>query len=175
VRGTYSEGKRVAEHLAAIYHRRHGLAVTIARGFAFVGPYLPLDGPFAIGNFLRDGLAGGPVRVGGDGTPYRSYLYAADLAVWLWTILLRGTPCRPYNVGSEQDIAIAALARKIADVFQTEVHVARPAEPGKVPERYVPSTRRARTELGLDAWIGLDDGIARTLRWQRRQTLDKAA
>lgn len=166
-RSAYGEGKRIAEHLCAIYHRRHGLNVKIARCFAFVGPYLPLDSQFAIGNFLRDGLRGGPVQVAGDGTPYRSYLYAADLVVWLWTILTRGEPCRPYNVGSDAGLTIAELAHKVAAHFGVEVQIARQAAPGAVAERYVPSTGRAGTELGLQAWIGLDEALRHTVRWYR--------
>jgi dTDP-glucose 4,6-dehydratase len=168
-RSAYGEGKRIAEHLCALYHQRHRVRATVARCFAFVGPYLPLNAHFAVGNFLRDGLGGGPVRVHGDGTPYRSYLYAADLAVWLWTVLLRGEPCRPYNVGSAEAVSIAEVARRVADHFGAEVRTDRAATPGRPAERYVPATQRAARELGLRAHVSLGDAIERTARWHGRK------
>jgi dTDP-glucose 4,6-dehydratase len=171
-RSAYAEGKRVAELLCAIYHRQYGLETKIARGFAFLGPYLPLDAHFAAGNFLRDRLARGPIRVAGDGTPYRSYLYAADMAIWLWTILAFGQPCRPYNVGSEAEITIAGLARAMAGT--AAVSVGREPVPGQLAERYVPSTGRA-AGLGLEQSIPLADAIERTLRWHRPASKEEIA
>jgi nucleoside-diphosphate-sugar epimerase len=166
-RSAYAEGKRAAELLCAIYHSRYGLETKIARGFAFLGPYLPLDVHFAAGNFIRDRLAGGPIRVSGDGTPYRSYLYAADMAIWLWTILVGGQACRPYNVGSEVETTIRQLAFAVAGPA-VAVRVGREPVPGQPAERYVPSTRRATAELSLDQLIPLADAIERTLDWHRR-------
>jgi nucleoside-diphosphate-sugar epimerase len=166
-KATYGFGKRQAESLCTGVHDECGLAVQIARGFAFVGPYLPLDAHFAIGNFVRDALKGGPIRVKGDGTPVRSYLYAADLVVWLLTILLKGTACRPYNVGSEECLSVGDLARTVARIAGTEVDIAKAAAPGRKADRYVPSTARAREELGLAVHIGLEDAIGRTLEWAR--------
>lgn len=168
-RSAYGEGKRVAEHLVALECQAHGLGAVIARCFAFVGPYLPLDIHFAVGNFVRDALARGPVRVVGDGTPWRSYQYAADLMVWLWSILLRGVPGRPYNVGSEETLTIGDVARRIAEAEGVAWVIDREPIAGAPATRYVPSTARARDELGLACPIGFDDAIARTVRWHRNR------
>lgn len=168
----YGEGKRAAELMASLYARAYGMECPIARCFAFVGPHLPLHTHFAIGNFIGDCLEEKPIEILGDGTPRRSYLYSADLAIWLWTILLRGESGRPYNVGSEHDVSIAELAMRVASTMESkqEIRIAGEATPGAAPERYVPSTSRARSELGLSQWIPLDEAIRRTAAWHRRES-----
>jgi dTDP-glucose 4,6-dehydratase len=176
-RSVYGEGKRLAELLCLLYARQHGLQPRIARCFAFVGPYLPLDVHFAVGDFIRDALQGGPIRVNGDGTPCRSYLYAADLALWLWTLLVRGIPCRPYNVGSDQTLSIAQVAHTVATSTAQgcAVRIERQATSGRPAERYVPSLVRARRDCGLTVRIPFEEAVQRTLSWYRRrlETLDR--
>jgi nucleoside-diphosphate-sugar epimerase len=166
----YGEGKRAAELLCVLAGRKTGLEAKIARCFAFVGPYLPLDAHFAVGNFIRDGLLGAPIHVNGDGTPFRSYLYAADLIIWLWSILLRGTQGRSYNVGSEHALAIRELAVVVAQAFQPvlEVRVAKSPPLGKPPDRYVPGTTRAYKELKLCQRIDLPQALSRTIIWHQQ-------
>lgn len=163
----YGQGKRISEYLCACYSQVHDLEATIARLFAFIGPLLPLDAGYAAGNFLRDALGGGPIRIAGDGSAYRSYLYTADLAIWLWTILFRGQAARPYNTGSAEEISIAELARAIAreGAPKAEIRMARQPVPGAPAARYVPDIGRAERELGLRAWIPLEEAIRRTHHW----------
>ncbi len=173
-RSAYGEAKRLGELLCAGYRQQHGLGVVIARGFAFVGPHLPLDRHFAAGNFLYDALEGRPIRVRGDGTARRSYMYASDLALWLWTLLLTGSPGRAYNVGSETEVSIAELARETASLSDPPlaVQIAGQADPTLPPERYVPSTLRARSELGLTETIDLPTALRKTYRWHRLSASD---
>lgn len=163
-RSAYGEGKRAAELLCALYAKQHGLESKIARCFAFVGPYLPLDAHFAVGNFIRDALAGGPIRVNGDGTPYRSYLYAADLAVWLWTILLRGVANEAYNVGSSDARTLADVARLVASAAGAGEILIDGRVAGGRSNAYVPDPARASAKLGLQSWITIEQSIARTLQ-----------
>lgn len=162
----YGQGKRAAEFLCAAA-ASSSLEVKIARCFAFVGPLLPLDANFAVGNFIRDALAGRPIRVHGDGTALRSYLYAADLAIWLWTILLRGVSGRAYNVGSDAALSIADLAQLVGDAILTggPVVIAETPNPRRPLARYVPSVQRATAELGLHPYIELREAIRRTAEW----------
>jgi nucleoside-diphosphate-sugar epimerase len=171
----YASGKRAAEQLCCIAALSPPLGshlhVSIARCFAFVGPHLPLNNHFAIGNFLRDAIAGEPIRVTGDGTPYRSYLYAADLAEWLITILLRGETGRAYNVGSEEAIMLLDLAKLIQVIAASlstrrspTIEISSVPAIGVLPERYVPSCKRAREELGLRLHVPLSDAISSTWR-----------
>jgi nucleoside-diphosphate-sugar epimerase len=166
----YGEGKRAAELMCAIFQKSSGVECKIARCWAFCGPHLPLDEHFAIGNFIADALAGRPIQIQGDGTPRRSYLYAADLAIWLWTMLFRAPALTPINVGSDHDVNILELAQTVAATLdpRTEIHVARQPVPGAAPTRYVPCVDRAREMLGLRQMVSLEESIYRTAQWYRK-------
>lgn len=163
----YAEGKRRAEQLCALTASRNGLQCKIARCFAFVGPHLPLDAHFAIGNFIRDAMRGGPILIHGDGTPMRSYMYAADLAVWLWAILFQAPSLQPFNAGSDQDLSIRDLAETVVSAIQpgVEIRVAQATVLGAALQRYVPSVQLAKEQLNLTVGIPLLSAIQRTAAW----------
>jgi dTDP-glucose 4,6-dehydratase len=166
----YGESKLLAEQDCIAYGRQTGCEVKIARCFAFVGPHLPLEAHYAVGNFIGDCLAGRPVRLSGDGTAVRSYLYAADLAVWLWTILFRGARGRPYNVGSADALSMAEIACEVCEALGNTSPVVfgmKQLEAGS-PNRYVPDITRAANELGLQKTVCFKDAVCRTARWHKQ-------
>lgn len=162
----YGKGKLLAEKLFIEYANEFSLEAKIARCFAFVGPYLPLNKQFAIGNFILNGLNNEPINISGDGTAYRSYLYAADLAIWLWHILFHGKSCQPYNVGSDKEISIKDLAYLVGQNFDPIPAVIINKKPiiNQIPERYIPSVDKIKYDLGINCWVDLDTAIKKTIK-----------
>jgi nucleoside-diphosphate-sugar epimerase len=168
----YGNGKRAAEWLANAYTAQAastGLSACSARIFALVGPGLPLNAGFAAGNFIRDVLAGQAVNIQGDGRALRSYLYMADLSVWLLRMLESGAPGTAYNAGSRHAVSIAELAHAVVDAAGVDVPVRVALAPDHTTPaaRYVPDTQRAHDELGLDEYTPLAIALKKTIAWNR--------
>ena len=168
-RSAYGQAKRLAEQMCVCAAARGGPQAVIARAFAFVGPGLPLDGHFAIGNFIRDAVETREIVVAGDGAPLRSYLYAGDLAAWLITLLAQGAAGAVYNVGSDEALSIADLAHRVAALAPgaPAVTIKGAGTPGAPRLRYIPSIAQARA-LGLEVWTPLDEAIHRTMEFARK-------
>jgi dTDP-glucose 4,6-dehydratase len=165
--GSYEAAKRAAEELCLAANP--ALAAVIARCFAFVGPHLPLDKHFAIGNFVGAAMAGQPIHIRGDGMPRRSWLYMSDLAVWLWTLLVNGQASRAYNVGSDEGYSIAEAARLTAETLHPglPIQIDGTPDPAAPLQSYVPAIDRARDELRLAVTVPLAEALRRTAAWYR--------
>lgn len=167
---TYGVAKRAAEHLCALYGQTTGLDVVVARCFAFVGPDLPLNVHFAIGNFIRDALYADRIIVNGDGLPLRSYLAQEDLARWLMLLLHEGKAGEAYNVGSDQVISIAELAHLVGLNLAPGKSVDVLGIPDEVQGQrnvYVPDIRKIRETLGATISVTLSEAIVSTGRATR--------
>lgn len=161
----YGKGKLQAERLCL----ESGLDCVIARCFAFVGPQMPLDAHFAIGNFIGNCLQGEPIRICGDGRPLRSYMADTDLANWLLTMLVDGQSGGIFNVGSDEAISIADLAGLVREVAGTSNRIEIEGTPDfdRSPHRYVPSVEKAHGAFGLHCSVRLDEAILRTIEFYR--------
>jgi dTDP-glucose 4,6-dehydratase len=164
----YAESKRFGEALAAAFLSETKLPVVVARPFAFVGPYQSLELPWAVTDFIRDALAGGPIKIMGDGSTVRSLMYASDFAFWILAIAAQGRLRSAYNVGSSEPIDLLSLARQITNFFnpipeiETELGGA-----GHPSSRLVPSTDKAQRELGVTMTVPLKQALQRAITWQK--------
>lgn len=160
VKSVYGNGKRMAEHLCALYSKHHdGPPCVIARCFAIVSQHIPLDGPYALGNFMRDALAGQGVRISGDGQTVRSYIDGRDMAHWMFALLLRGVSGEAYNVGSDQPVTTLELATAIRDLFGIDqpIEVLGRTDSG-ARSAYLPSIHKA-AGLGLSIETPLKNSL----------------
>jgi len=163
----YAESKRAAEMIATGYRSQTGLPVVTARPFTFIGPYQLLDRPWAINNFLGEALRGGPIRLQGNGSTVRSYMYGSDMAYWMLRLLVDGRIGAAYNIGSPQGISLKELAGMVADFAESHPRIELNTLPGGElhRSRWLPDVTKAEKDCGLKVRIGLDAAIRRTIAW----------
>lgn len=165
-----AQGKRAAEFLCSYYAQKYQFDYSVARCFSFVGPGLPLDIHYAIGNFIRNALYSEVITVKGDGSPMRSYLHLADLTHWLLALLVDGRSETLYNVGSDQAVSILDLAHLVRDTLAPNKEIAVLGNSdhniGNFGRNwYVPDINRARAELNLDVWTPLQSALVKTANY----------
>ncbi len=171
LQSVYSEGKRFGEMVANAYRNEARLPTTNVRPFSFIGPFQKLTSPWAATNFIMDSLQDRPIRILGDGTTLRSFMYGSDAAVWLLHMLSRGTSGDIFNLGSSESIDLKSLARKISEQFSNPQPVILSAGGPEAQKRsvLVPSTKKAETQLGLSLRIPFDDAVNMTVKWFKSQ------
>ena len=163
----YAEAKRAAEIVCAAYRTQARLPIVTVRPFAFAGPHQRLDGPWAANSFIRDSLRGGPIRIQGDGESVRSYMYPADMALWMLTMLARATPGSVYNLGNPVGITLLELARKITKGFPKPIPIIPRMLGLNAPRatRLVPDVTQAQEALGLTIHTDIDSTIRLAIQW----------
>ena len=165
-KSAYGEGKRISELIGTVFSYKTGIRFVNARCFAFAGPYLPINTSFAIGNFIRDKIEGKNIQIK-DGSPRRSYLYAADLVVWLIKILICGKTTVSYNVGSDKSVTIAELADMVEAIYENKHFTS--SDCRSLGHCYVPSIDLAKKDLGLRVYTDLETSIKKMIAWNNSQ------
>lgn len=165
-RGVYDEAKRFAEAVTVAYRSTHDVNTGIVRIFNTFGPRMrPNDGR-AIPNFIRQGLAGDPVTVAGDGSQTRSICYVDDLIAGILAMAATDHP-GPVNIGNPHELSMLELARWIVELTGSSspiVHIERPVDDPTVRQ---PDTTLARSVLGWEPQVAIEDGLRRTIDWFR--------
>jgi dTDP-glucose 4,6-dehydratase len=168
----YSEGKRISENMGNRETHESGLQFVTARLFAFLAPFLPMDTHFAAGNFLSQATNALPITIRSGGGSQRTYQYASDMVVWLWSLLVNGRAGEAYNVGSDQEVSILGLAQTIQNQVRPMVELeVLGVDSRQNVSRYVPSIEKMKKEFGLINHVELVDAIRKTESWLRLQPI----
>ncbi len=169
-RGVYDEAKRYAEAITMAYHRFHGLDTKIARIFNTYGPRMrPKDGR-AIPAFVPQALMNQPITIFGDGSQTRSFCYVDDLIEGICRLLFSNQH-EPVNIGNPNEMTIKELAETIIEITGSKSEIIFNPLPIDDPKVRQPDIEKAKTILGWEPQVSLDEGLSRTIEWFTTQEL----
>ena len=167
-RGVYDEAKRFAEAMTMAYHRYHGLDTRIVRIFNTFGPRMRRDDGRAIPNFIDQALRGQPITVYGDGSQTRSFQYVSDLVEGIWR-LMESSVHDPVNIGNPQEMTLLELAKRVIRLAGSTSSIVFQPLPVDDPKIRQPDITRARTLLGWEPRVDVDEGLRQTIEWFRHK------
>ncbi len=167
-RGVYDEAKRFAEAITMAYHRFHGIDTRIVRIFNTYGPRMRVEDGRAIPAFMSQALRGEDVTVFGDGSQTRSLCYVSDLVDGIYRLMLSDFN-DPVNIGNPEELTIRDLAKRVVALAGSHSKIVDRALPLDDPKVRQPDITRARTLLGWEPKVPLDEGLPRTLEYFRKK------
>jgi dTDP-glucose 4,6-dehydratase len=160
-RGVYDEAKRFAEAITMAYHRYHGVNTKIVRIFNTYGPRMRIRDGRAIPTFMAQALRKEDLTVFGDGSQTRSFCYISDMVDGIARLLASETH-DPVNIGNPSEMTLMELARAILRITQSPSRIVHRPLPEDDPKVRQPNIERARTLLGWEPRVGLEEGLRRT-------------
>ena len=167
-RGVYDEAKRFAEALTMAYRQSHGVDTAIVRIFNTFGPRMrPNDGR-AIPTFIRQAINDEPITVAGDGSQTRSVCYVDDLVEGI-VRLLRSGLTGPVNIGNPHEMSVLELAEWIRELAGSRSPIEFVPRPQDDPTVRQPDITYARTALGWEPAVSVEDGLKQTIEWFRER------
>ncbi|HZI81684.1 MAG TPA: UDP-glucuronic acid decarboxylase family protein [Vicinamibacterales bacterium] len=167
-RGVYDEAKRFAEAITLAYHRYHGLDTRIVRIFNTYGPRMRLHDGRAVPAFMSQALRGEDVTIFGDGSQTRSFQFISDLVDGILRLMASSTN-DPVNIGNPHEVSIEEIARTIIRLVSSKSQLVRRPLPVDDPKQRQPDITRARTLLGWEPKVGLEDGLQKTVGYFREK------
>jgi dTDP-glucose 4,6-dehydratase len=165
-RGVYDEAKRFAEAMTVAYHRYHGIDAKIVRIFNTYGPRMRLRDGRAVPAFMSQALRHEDVTVFGDGTQTRSFTYITDLVDGIIRLMLSDVN-EPVNLGNPREMTIEEIARTIIRMTGSRSRIVYHPLPTDDPKVRQPDITRARTLLGWEPKVPLEEGLVRTIEYVR--------
>jgi dTDP-glucose 4,6-dehydratase len=163
-RGVYDEAKRFAEAITLAYHRTHGVDTKIVRIFNTYGPRMRLRDGRAVPAFVSQALANEDVTVFGDGTQTRSFCYVSDLVRGILSLMDANTN-EPVNIGNPHELTIEEIARTIVRLVGSRSQIVYRPLPVDDPKQRQPDITRARTLLGWQPEVSLEDGLRTAIEY----------
>ena len=168
-RGVYDEAKRFAEAITLAYHRTHRVNTKIVRIFNTYGPRMRLRDGRAVPAFVSQGLANEDVTVFGDGTQTRSFCYVTDLVRGILGLMDAKTN-EPVNIGNPHEVTIEEIARTIIKLTGSNSKIVYKPLPVDDPRQRRPDITRARTLLGWEPSVGLEEGLKKSIDYFKTKT-----